>query len=113
MQQEHFLRLAREALADYRLTTPEGNNAYYYYRRILEQDPDNAEALTGVAQIADTYADLTERELDRFHHRKARTYLERGLVVDPENERLLKLSQTGAFPDASRRALDRVKSLFQ
>ena len=113
MQHEHFLRLAREALADYRLTTPENNNAYYYYRRVLEDDADNAEALTGVARIADTYADLTERELDQFHYRKARAYLERGLAVDPGSKRLLTLKQTSAFSDASRRALDRVKSLFQ
>jgi hypothetical protein len=66
-----------------------------------------------VARIADTYADLTERELDQFHYRKAETYLERGLEVDPGNERLLKLKQSRAFSDASRRALDRVKSLFR
>ena len=113
VQHENLLRLAHQALDDYRLTSPEKNNAYYYYRRLLEEDPDNAEALTGVARIADTYADLTQRELDQFHYRKARTYLERGLAVDPDNERLLKLRQTSAFPDAMRRALDRVKSLFQ
>jgi tRNA A-37 threonylcarbamoyl transferase component Bud32 len=113
MQHEHFLRLAREALDDYRLTTPENNNAYYYYRRVLEDDPDNAEASAGVARIADTYANLTEREIDQFHYRKARAYLERGLAVDPGNERLLKLKQTSAFSDAPGRVLDRVKSLFQ
>ena len=101
------------ALDDYRLTTPESNNAYYFYRQVLETDPDNAEASTGVARIADTYADLTQRELDQFHYRKARTYLERGLAVDPGNERLLKLRQTRAYSDAPRRALDRVKALFE
>jgi hypothetical protein len=66
-----------------------------------------------VARIADIYADLTAQELDRFNYRKARTYLERGLEVDPDNERLLKLKQTSAFSDAPGRALDRVKSLFR
>ena len=113
VQYENLLRLAHQALDDYRLTSPEKNNAYYYYRRLLEEDPDNAEALTGVARIADAYADLTQRELDRFHYRRARTYLDRGLAVDPDNERLLKLRQTSAFSDAPRRALDRVKSLFR
>jgi serine/threonine-protein kinase PpkA len=113
IRRENLLRLARAALDDYRLTTPESNNAYYYYRQVLEADPENAEAATGVARIADTYADLTERELDRFHYRKARTYLKRGLEVDPGNERLQKLRQTSAVSDAPRRALGRVKALFQ
>ena len=113
MQHENLLRLARQALDDYRLTTPESNNAYYFYRGVLAEDPDNVEALTGVARIAGIYADLTAQELDRFNYRKARTYLERGLEVDPDNERLLKLKQTSAFSDAPGRALDRVKSLFR
>ena len=113
VQHENLLRLARQALDDYRLSSPEKNNAFYYYRKVLEEDPNNAEALRGVTRIADRYADLTERERDQFHYRKARTYLERGLAVDPGNERLLKLKQASTFPDASRRALDRVKSLFQ
>jgi tRNA A-37 threonylcarbamoyl transferase component Bud32/tetratricopeptide (TPR) repeat protein len=113
VQHEHLLRLARQALDDYRLTSPDNDNAYDYYRRVLEDDPDNAEALTGVARIADSYADLTEREIDQFHYRKARTYLERGLAVDPDNERLTKLKETSALSDAPRRVMDRVKSLFQ
>ena len=113
IQRENDLRLARQALENYRLTTPEGNNAWYYYRRILEEDPDNSEALTGVKRIGDTYADLARREFDQFHYRKARNYLERGLTVDPGNERLLKLKGTSGFSYTTTRALDRMKSLFK
>jgi len=113
IQRENDLRLARQALEDYHLTTPEGNNAWYYYRRILEEDPDNSEALTGVKRIGDTYADLARREFDQFHYRKARSYLERGLTVDPGNERLLKLKGTSGFSYTTTRALDRMKSLFK
>ena len=113
IQRENYLRLARQALDDYRLTTPENYNAYDYYRRILADEPDNAAALAGVARIADTYADLTQRELDQFHYRKARTHLERGLAVDPDNERLLQLRRTSAAADTPGRVVDRLKSLFR
>lgn len=113
IQRENDLQLARQALDDYRLTTPVRNNAWYYYRRVLDEDPDNSEALTGVRRIADTYADLARQELDQFHYRKARNHVERGLTVDPGNERLLKLKNTSAFSYTTTRALERMKSLFR
>jgi serine/threonine protein kinase len=113
IQRENDLQLARQALDDYRLTTPVRNNAWYYYRRVLDEDPDNSEALTGVKRIADTYADLARQELDHFHYRKARTHIERGLTVDSSNERLLKLKNTSAFSYTTTRALERMKSLFR
>ena len=113
IQRENELQLARQALDDYRLTTPARNNAWYYYRRVLDEDPDNSEALTGVKRIADTYADLARQELDQLHYRKARSHVERGLTIDPGNERLLKLKNTSAFSYTTTRALERMKSLFR
>jgi hypothetical protein len=88
-------------------------NLSYYYQRILAEDPDNEEALKGVAQIADRYADLAQRELDQFHYSKAQVYRDRGLAVDPNNKRLLELESTSAVSDVSKRTLDKLKSLFQ
>jgi serine/threonine protein kinase len=113
MRKENNLQLARQAFDELRLTTPEGNNAWYYYRRVLEEDPNNTEALTGTKHIADIYADLAGRAFDRLHYRTARSYIERGLVVDPSNERLLKLKNTSGFSYTTTRALERVKSLFR
>ena len=90
-----------------------GNNAYYYYRSVLEADPDNEEALAGVRRVAGTYASLAEQEIDRFHYYKARTYIERGLAVDPDNARLRALESSNTFPGISKRALGKVRSLFQ
>jgi len=112
-QHEEYLRQAKQAIDEYRLTTPESNNAYYYYQMILEEDPDHEEALTGVAEITETYTRLAEQEFDRFHYNKAKVYLHRGLALDPDNERLLELERTNAFADVSRRTIGGIKSLFQ
>jgi tRNA A-37 threonylcarbamoyl transferase component Bud32 len=113
IRRENNLRRARQALEEYRLTTPEGNNAWYYYQRVLEENPNNTEALAGTKQIANIYADLAVRALDRLHYRMARGYIERGLRVDPNNERLSKLKDTNGVSYTATRALERVKSLFR
>jgi serine/threonine protein kinase len=113
LRNKNNLRRARQALDDYRLTTPDGNNAWYYYRRVLEENPNNTEALAGTTQIANIYADLAIRALDQLHYRKARGYIERGLMVDPNNERLTKLKDTSGVSYTSTRALERLKSLFR
>ena len=82
---------ARQARGLLRFATPEKDNAYYYYRKILEEEPDHPEALQGVAEIAEIYADLVEWALDKGSYRKAREYVDTGLEVNPANKRLLKL----------------------
>jgi len=113
IKSKNNLRQARQALDEYRLTTPDGNNAWYYYRRVLEEDPHNTEAVAGTKQIANIYADLAVNALDQLHYRKARGYIERGLMVDPNNERLSKLKDTNGVSYTTTRTLDRVKSLFR
>jgi serine/threonine-protein kinase PpkA len=108
-----YLHLAKQSLDEYRLTTPDKNNAFYFYQLILEQDPDNEEALEGIKQIANIYADMAEKELDIFRYARAKSYINRGLTVDPNNQRLLELDRTEALADASRRFIGKVKSLFQ
>ena len=110
---EEVLLLAQKALVEYRLTTPMDDNAYYYYRSVLEDDPDNEEALAGVRRIVSIYADLAEQEIDRFHYNKARTYIERGLAINPDNTRLRELKSSNTFSGISQRAFGKVKSLFQ
>lgn len=110
---EELLHMAQQALDEYRLTTPEGNNAYHYYKSILDEDPDNKEAVAGVMKIAAIYADLAEKEINRFRYKKAKIYINRGLFIDPENPRLQELENKNFFADAPQRAIGKVKSLFQ
>jgi hypothetical protein len=110
---EELLLLAQQALDEYRLTTPIDNNAYYYYRSVLEDDPDNEEAQAGLRRIASIYANLAEKEIDRFHYNKARTYINRGLAIAPDNTRLRALESSNTFSGTSHRVFGKVKSLFQ
>ncbi len=91
---EDLLPQAAAALEEYRLTTPENNNAYYYYQRILELQPQHKEAIKGNNRIADAYADLAERKLDKHAYEAARRHLNRGLSIQPANHRLQALKKT-------------------
>lgn len=110
---EGFLLQANAALEEYRLTTPKNNNAYYYYQQVLDLYPNHDEAIKGIDKIVDTYADLVEGELNRFHYETAKEYLYLGLMIHPDNQRLRQLQKdTNVFKDAPTRAFGKIKSLF-
>jgi len=97
-----YLLKARHARELLRFATPAKDNAYYYYRKILEKDPQNPEALQGVAEIAEIYADLVEWAVNKGSYHKAREYVDIGLEVNPENKRLLELDRTLSSTDSRR-----------
>lgn len=76
-----------------KLTTPDEDNALYFYRKVLEKDPANAHALKGIADIADFYAGgaykYCERELWVFCGNLARE----GLVAQPDHPLLKRLDE--------------------
>jgi serine/threonine-protein kinase PpkA len=96
-QHEGYLLSAKHALERLRYTEPERDNAYYYYQLVLKEDPDNEEALKGVARIGEIYADLVVWALEMLEYGKAKDYLHIGLKVDPQNKRLLELQESAAF----------------
>ena len=94
---DEYLSKAELARKKLRFATPENDNAYYYYQLMLKDDPQHKQALKGVAEIAEIYADLVKWALDMHQEEKARDYLDTGLSVDPDNERLLELARSGDF----------------
>ncbi len=74
-----------------RLTAPPQDNAYYYFSRLLQMDPDSETARQGLAEISARYALLAEREIAEGNYERARSYVSIGLQVDPNNEALLVL----------------------
>ncbi|MGR9089227.1 MAG: serine/threonine-protein kinase [Gammaproteobacteria bacterium] len=83
--------LGTHSLNEYRLTAPPQDNAYYYFARLLQMDPDSETARQGLAEISARYALLTEREIAEGNYERARSYVSIGLQVDPSNEALLVL----------------------
>lgn len=80
--------LAKKSLDDYRLIHPPGDNAYYYYSRMLEIDPNSRTARGGLLLVAERFAFLAEKEIANNNFDKAQAYISIGLQVDPNNETL-------------------------
>ena len=83
--------LGTHSLNEYRLTAPPQDNAYYYFSRLLQMDPDSEVARQGLAEISARYALLAEREIAEGNYERARSYVSIGLQVDPNNDALLVL----------------------
>ncbi len=90
-QIDKLLGNAAEALAATRLTIPTGNNAYYYYQRVLRLDPDNAAARRGLDRVVSRYGSLAANAISRGDIDKANRYIARGLRVRPGDLRLVAL----------------------
>ena len=86
-----LLWLGNKSLEDYRLTAPPKDNAYYYFSRIIQLDPDNQAGRNGLLQVAEAFAFLAEREIANNQIEKAQDYITIGLQVDPANQALLAL----------------------
>ena len=86
---DSLMTKAEEALKKYRLTSPKTDNAYYYYNKILKLDPKNKDARKGLRKLAGKYGSLADKALKKNDEEKARTYLERGLRIRPNDEALL------------------------
>ena len=82
---------ANERITALHLTKPPRDNAFHFFREVQKIDPGNAEAQKGLRKIADRYATLAEKEMNRFRYDDARRFIETGLGVDPRHKKLLML----------------------
>jgi type II secretory pathway predicted ATPase ExeA len=89
-----LLAQGRQALDDYRLVTPEGDNAYEYLREVLQLEPVNETARAGIQEIVDIYITLAARAVDNNELVRAVRYLDRGLDIQSDNPELLALKDT-------------------
>jgi serine/threonine-protein kinase PpkA len=83
-----LLWLGRHSLDDLRLTEPPRDNAYYYFSRMLQLDPDNAAAKAGMQAIATRFAMQAEKAIAEDRFEQARSYIGLGLQIDPGNRNL-------------------------
>ena len=102
--------LAKQSLDEYKLTYPPKDNAYYYYSRLLELQPDNRSAYEGILAIAERYAILAERSLANNDIKESSAYIDIGLQIDPENKALLSLKSL--LSEDKKSFWNTIKSLF-
>jgi type II secretory pathway predicted ATPase ExeA len=91
---DKLLVQGRQALDDYRLVTPAGDNAYEYMSAVLQQDPLNETARAAIQEIVVIYTTLAAKAADNNQIERAERYLDRGLRIQPDDPDLLALKDT-------------------
>ncbi len=81
---QHLAR-AEESLAEFRLTTPSEDNAYFHYKAVLEIDPDHEGAHKGLRQVVDRYILLIDKAIQKDQADFAQVYLNRAKNILPDS----------------------------
>ena len=76
-----LLNKAEVALNNNNLMLPEGDNAYYYYAKILDRTPNQKQAMAGLETITKKYLQLASNSIDQGQLDMATTYLDRGSMI--------------------------------
>lgn len=103
--------LGHHSLDEFRLTDPPRDNAYYYFSRLLQLQPDSVAGRAGLADVAARYALLAGRAIADDHFEQARSYVAIGLQIDGHNQNLLDLRELAAHNSVSFWAA--LRSLFR
>jgi hypothetical protein len=85
---DQLLAEAEENLRAMRLTTPYRQNALNSYQRVLELDPGNEAARSGLRQIATRYLTLAREKLEYGDVATSLAHIDRGLSVVPDHSGL-------------------------
>ncbi len=80
--------LGKQSLEEFKLTYPAKDNAYYYFSKLLDIEPENQEAKNGIIMIAERYAILAEKAIADNDYQKSAAYINIGLQIDPNNASL-------------------------
>jgi len=71
-----------------RLTSPEQDNAFFYYQELLKIDSQNGVAINGINKIVDRYLDMVDRAIEKNQIVKANHFLEKASWVNPQDGRI-------------------------
>ncbi|WLQ16298.1 protein kinase [Hahella aquimaris] len=88
---DRYLTLAAERFEQRRLTIPAGDNAVFYYRKVLGMDSDNQLAQDGLKRVVSEYIAMANDAFNRKEYGKGLRYVDSGLNVEPDNQELQSL----------------------
>ncbi|MES2819223.1 MAG: serine/threonine-protein kinase [Pseudomonadota bacterium] len=88
---EQLLRLAEQALADLRLTTPPQDSAVFYFGQVLLLAPDNQTAMEGLQRIVERCIEEARLAHANRDYPLGLSFIEQGLAVAPNNDTLNQL----------------------
>jgi tetratricopeptide (TPR) repeat protein len=73
--------------------SPQNNNAYDKYLRVLSLDQDNKEAVRGIDTITDTYLQLVNTNIESGDLEKAQQYLEKADYLRPGQSKVISVQK--------------------
>jgi MSHA biogenesis protein MshN len=79
---------ASRAMTLDRLTSPENDNAYFYYQELLKLDAQNPVATAGINRITDRYLQMAEKSIQKNDFIKAGFFLDKAGMVTPNDIRI-------------------------
>ena len=89
---DKWMKLAEQRMSGRRYFVPNNDNAFYYYQKILEREPNNSRAITGQKQVVDGFARNIWSLVGNEEFTEARAELAAALRLLPRNQRLQSLS---------------------
>jgi serine/threonine protein kinase len=90
-QVSQLLEKADAALINKQFTKPLNDNAYDYFKRVTELEPNNSAALKGLEQVENKLITLAESSIKSSKLDQAVTYLEQVDSINPNSEQAKKL----------------------
>ena len=105
---ENLLQEAAKDVHALRLTSPEGNNALEKYHQVLDRNPDNEAAQTGIKNVADKYLQLAGRSLRKMELPQASTYVDKAESLYSAHPQIQVLRNTIARQQTQKQVSDRV-----
>lgn len=110
MTTEQLLGEARRALNHQRLLAPAGNNAFEFYLKVLERQPDNQVAHDALRETFPFGANAAEQAINQNNFAEAQREIDLLAKADPDNYTLTILRSK---LDAQRRLMDRQQKAVQ
>ena len=80
-----LLDLAQSQMEQKKLSTPASDNALDTYRMVLQFNPTNEVAISGIQEIKDRYRTWAKLDIEKGNINRARYFIKLALSISPED----------------------------